>query len=342
MTHVRLATDADAARWNKYALSHDEGTFFHLFEWRSILLRSFGLAPYYMLAERAGEIRGILPLVQQRSLLFGNALLSTAFCVQGGPIAHDSEVQGQLDEAAKALLGDLKASWLEYRTRKAGRPGWQARTGLYATFSREIYADEERNLNAIPRKQRAVLRKAMAGRLSGTVGHDVDAFFRVYSESMRNLGTPMFPKRYFGELLRAFPQNADIVIIRDGYNPVSAVLNFYFKDTVLPYYGGGTRQARTTGANDLLYWQVMKTAAARGFKRFDFGRSKAGTGAFAFKKNWGFEPQWLEYEYFLRGEKKIPEKNQTNPLFARLSRIWMHLPVPLANLLGPMLISGLG
>jgi len=119
-------------------------------------------------------------------------------------------------------------------------------------------------------------------------------------------------------------------------------LNFYFKDTVLPYYGGGTAAARRTGANDFLYWEVMRRAALKGCRQFDFGRSKAETGAFKFKKNWGFEPEWLEYEYFLGEGESLPEKNPNNPRYKFAIAAWKKLPLPIANFLGPFLIAGLG
>jgi FemAB-related protein (PEP-CTERM system-associated) len=339
---VRIVWGDDKSRWDTFVRSHPTGTFFHLFDWQAIFVGIFGLKPFYLIAERAGTLVGVLPLVHQKSILFGNAFVSTPFCVHGGPLSLDQRAAEALDQAAITLTSKYRAKSLEYRSHQATRPGWRSKKGLYATFSRELASDDEKNLALIPRKQRAVVRKALQGDLFGSVGKDVPSFFRVYSESMRNLGTPMFPKRYFQYLLNTFPDACDIVIIRQAYEPVSAVLNFYFKDTVLPYYGGGTTAARQNGANDLLYWEVMRNAASRGYKRFDFGRSKAGTGAFAFKKNWGFEPAWLEYEYWLPQGGAVPEKNPTNPVYASLSKAWKRLPLPIANFIGPFLIRGLG
>lgn len=339
---VRAATAADAAAWDAFVAAAEGGSFFHRFAWGPALREVFRLEPRYLIAERAGSVVGVLPLVHQRSLLFGNALISVPFCVEGGPLAGDAEAREALDEAAARLMRELRVPVLEFRSRKASRPGWTAKRDLYATFERAITADDEENLKAIPRKQRAVVRKTLGGPLSSEVDEGVDALFRVYSESVRNLGTPVFPKRWFAALKRAFGPDCDIVIIRDGGVPVSAVMNFYFKDTVMPYYGGGTVGARRNGANDFLYWEVMRRAAARGYRRFDFGRSKAGTGAFAFKKNWGFEPQWLEYEYKLAEGATLPEKNPNNPKYARLIALWKKLPLPLANVLGPFLVGGLG
>jgi FemAB-related protein (PEP-CTERM system-associated) len=339
---VRPAHNADGARWDQFVLAAPDGTFFHRFGWRVLFRDIFALTPQYLVAERTGELVGILPLVHQHSLLFGNALIAAPFCVQGGPLARDAEAMAALDAAAIGLMPRLGATSLEFRSRSASRPGWSVRRDLYATFARELFASDDANLLAIPRKQRAVLRKTLTGGLASAADQKVDAMFRVYSESLRNLGTPAFPKSYFAALRKVFGPDCDIVVIRDDGVPVSAVMNFYFRDTVLPYYGGGTPAARRGGANDFLYWEVMRRAALRGYRRFDFGRSKAGTGAFAFKKNWGFEPQWLEYEYWLAPGRSIPEKNPANPAYARLSAVWKRLPLPLANFIGPYLIRGLG
>jgi len=339
---IRPATDADASAWDAYVLAAPEGTFFHRFAWGRLLHEIFGLDPHPFVAERAGRIAGVLPLFHQRSLLFGRALISSPFCVEGGPLADDAAVTAALDGAALALMAELKVPVLEYRCRKASRPGWVAKRDLYATFARPLAADDDENLKAIPRKQRAVVRKTLSGTLTGDAEDGVDVLFRVYSESVRNLGTPVFPKRWFAALRQAFGGDCDVVVIRDGGEAVSAVLNFYHNGTVLPYYGGGTAAARRSGANDLLYWEVMRRASRRGCRRFDFGRSKAGTGAFAFKKNWGFEPGWLEYEYKLAPGAELPEKNPNNPKYALMISAWKKLPLPLANFLGPFLIGGLG
>jgi FemAB-related protein (PEP-CTERM system-associated) len=335
-------TDADAASWDEFVFAAEGATFFHRAGWRTIFGDIFRLQTHYLLAERDGKIAGILPLVQQKSLLFGNALIAAPFCVEGGTLAADPETRDALDQAAIGLMAKTQASYIEFRSRKASRPGWQARNDLHATFSRPLSADDNANLLAIPRKQRAVLRKALSGALVSEVDNAPDRLFRVYSESVRNLGTPMFPRKYFSALRHIFGQDCDITIVLDKDEPVSAVMNFYFKGTVMPYYGGGTRAARHSGANDFLYWEVMRRAAQRGCQTFDFGRSKAHTGAFAFKKNWGFEPQWLEYEYWLRPGTRIPSKNPSNPKYSLLIEAWKRLPLPVANALGPLLIRGLG
>lgn len=339
---VRPMRDSDAALWDAFVFSVPGGTFFHRAGWREIFADVLGLDCRFLLAERGGKIVGVLPLVHQKSLLFGKALIAAPFCVEGGPLASDPAAREALDKAAIALMEETRVPSLEFRSRKASRPGWTVKADLYATFAGPITADDAQNLLAIPRKQRAVVRKTLESALRSEVDAAPDRLFRVYSESVRNLGTPVFPKRYFAALKRIFGEDCDIVVILDEGAPVSAVMNFYFKDTVMPYYGGGTTAARKNGANDFLYWEVIRRAAARGYRRFDFGRSKAGTGAFAFKKNWGFAPEWLEYEYRLKPGAGLPEKNPNNPKYRLFIEAWKRLPLPVANRLGPFLIASLG
>lgn len=339
---VRSATDSDSTGWDAFVLSHPDGTFFHRYGWSGIFRDVFRLEPRYLVAERGQDIVGVLPLVLQRSLLFGTSLLSLPFCVEGGPLTRDDEADDRLTTAALAIQKETQAPHLEYRSRKASREGWIVRNDLYATFRRPLSIDDQENLKAIPRKQRAVVRKTLESGLQSQVNGDIKEVFHVYAESVRNLGTPVFPKRYFSILRATFGADCDTVTIRDNGVPVSAVVNFYHRDTVLPYYGGGTSLARRNGANDFLYWEVMRLAAARGYKQFDFGRSKSGTGAFAFKKNWGFVPEWLEYEFHVLPGHAMPDKNPLNPKYARMIQAWKKLPLPVANFLGPWLIRGLG
>lgn len=339
---VRPFAPQDMSRWDDFVLSHPEGTFFHRSGWQGIFRDIFGLDPRYLLAERGGAIAGVLPLVFQNSLLFGKALVAAPFCVEGGPLSADSEAQAALVQAALAIQQETQAPYIELRGRQARQAGWSVRKDLYATFSRALSADDKENLLAIPRKQRAVVRKTLDSSLVSETPDGIDEVFAVYAESVRNLGTPVFPKRYFSALRRTFGADCDAVVIKDGGVPVSAVLNFYHQDAVLPYYGGGTAGARRNGANDFLYWEVMRRAALKGYRRFDFGRSKAGTGAFAFKKNWGFEPQWLEYEYHVLPGQTMPDKNPLNPKYSLFIEVWKKLPLPIANFIGPWIIRGLG
>jgi FemAB-related protein (PEP-CTERM system-associated) len=296
------------------------------------------------MAVRDGVITGVLPLVRMASWLFGRSLVATPFCVYGGPLAADEQSLHLLLAHAAAMLDQSDCSWLELRCRDrlALPDGWVSGPDLYVTFRKPIEADHDRNMKAIPRKQRAMVRKAIQNGLTSVSDRDVGVLHRIYAESVRNLGTPVFPRRYFHLLMDAFGSDADIVTVFDKQKPVASVMNFYFRNEVLPYYGGGIASARTLAANDFMYWEVMRNAAERGCTLFDFGRSKRGTGAFAFKHNWGFPDQPLHYMFRLKPGVQRPDHNPANPTYALFIKAWKALPLPLANLLGPFIVRGVG
>jgi FemAB-related protein (PEP-CTERM system-associated) len=339
---VKPLTPADRARWDAFVMATPAATFCHRAGWQNVVERAFGHRTHFVYAERDGAITGILPLTEIRSLLFGHSLVSNAFAVYGGPVATDDDSRDALVAYAAELMDSTGAAHVEFRSITASCPGWIVKEGLYVTFRRAISADNEKNLNTIPRKQRAVIRKGIANKLTARAGHDVPTLHRIYAESVRNLGTPVFPRRYFALLCEEFGDDAEILVIEDAGVPIAAVMSFYFRDEVLPYYGGGTPAARSRAGNDILYWEVMRRAADRGCRIFDFGRSKIDTGAYSFKKNWGFEPTPLNYEFKLRSGDTIPDVNPLNPKYRMMIAAWKQLPLPVANLLGPLLVRNLG
>lgn len=331
----------DAGRWDEFVQACAAGTFFHLSPWKRVIERAFGHRTHYLLAERGGLVTGVLPLTHVRSALFGSSLISNAFAVYGGPAAADEESRRALDAEAARLMEALGVPVLEMRSR-TDRTGWDTKSGLYATFRKPILPTVEANLKAVPRKQRAMIRKGIKNGLRSEIDVDVGRLHRIYAESVRNLGTPVFAKSYFRILIEEFSECCDIVAVTGSGQAVAAVLNFYFRDEVLPFYGGGVHAARELAANDFMYWEVMRRACERGCRVFDFGRSKTGTGAYAFKHNWGFEPTPLDYQYRLAAGRKAPELNPLNPKFRLLVAGWKRLPLPLATRLGPLIVKGIG
>lgn len=345
---VRIrALDASAApAWDDFVRATGTATFFHRSGWERVIRAAFGHATHYAFAEQDGAIVGVLPLARMKTFLFGDVLASTPFCVYGGTAAVTPEAAAALEAHAIALQTQLGAPALEFRRIAAEDPGWTGRPPLYYTFRKEIVltGDDEADMaRNIPRKQRAEVRKGFKRGLTSVSNSDTDMLHRVYAESVRNLGSPVFPRRYFRALAEAFPGEHDVTTVLHEGRPVASVLNFHFRGEVLPYYGGGTVAARALSANEVMYWEVMRRAGnERGATRFDFGRSKAGTGAFDYKKNWGFAPEQLHYCYRLAPGAAIPENNPNNPKYRLFIALWKRLPVSVANLLGPPLVRGLG
>jgi FemAB-related protein (PEP-CTERM system-associated) len=344
---IRELDAASAGAWDAFVRATPEATFFHLAPWAEVIRQSFGHPTQYVFAERDGAIVGVLPLARMKTLLFGDLLASTPFCVYGGSVAVEEEARLALEAHAMDLRRKLGSPALEFRRRAAPDAGWTGRPALYFTFRKPIaaFADDTKGMEKnIPRKQRAEVRKGLNRfGLHSVSNSDTDLLHGLYAESVRNLGSPVFPRRYFRALAEAFPREHDVTTVLQGEKPVTAVLNFHFREEVLPYYGGGTREARSLSANDVMYWEVMRRAhRERGATLFDFGRSKAGTGAFDYKRNWGFEAEELHYCYRLAEGAKIPENNPNNPKYRLFIAAWKKLPLPVANLLGPPLVRGLG
>ena len=338
---IKLLDDSAISRWDAYVEEADEATFFHKAGWQKVLQQAFGHRSHYIYAEQNGEIVGVLPLAEVKSWLFGHSLVSTPFCVYGGPVAESQAVIDSLVEHACQLADQLQVDHLELRNQKRVREDWPCKE-LYFTFRRAITDDEDENLKAIPRKQRAVVRKAINLELDAGFDEQIEPFFDAYSTSVRNLGTPVFSKNYFKILKQVFQDQCDVLSIRKDGQMVSSVMSFYFRDQVLPYYGGGSALARHLKGNDYMYWQLMCSAGERGCRVFDYGRSKTGTGPFSFKKNWGFEPLPLYYEYYLVKAKAVPELNPTNPKYAMMIKCWKKLPLKLSQWIGPFVSKYLG
>lgn len=335
-------TDRDVARWDEFVFSRPESNVFQRAGWGRVCERALRRPAHGLYVEDGGEVAGVLPLIHINSPIFGNSLISTGFFVYGGPLAVSDEAHRALDAAAAKLARELGADSVEYRNQQPLRPGWPSKTEAYATFKRAIDPDPEINLMAIKRKQRAVVRKALERDLEIEFGRDVETLYRIMAQSYRNLGTPTFPKALYAGILEEFGEDADILLVRSGGEVVSAVMSFYFRSEVLPYFGGGVPAARGLGANDLMYWRLMDSARERGYTTFDFGRSKVGSGSYAFKKNWGFEPQPLCYEFMLADGADLPDVSPNNPKYRMAVNAWKRLPLPVANVLGPHLVRHLG
>lgn len=340
---TRIARDSDAAAWDAFVLNLPEATFFHRFGWKRVIEQAFGHRTHFLLAERDGRVEGVLPLAEMKSRLFGHSLVSTPFCVYGGIAAATPEARAALDSHAQALAAELGVGHLEYRDRDVpAHEDWPG-TELYVTFRKELDADVEKNMLAIPRKQRAMVRKGIKNDLRVDMEAGVDGFFAVYADNVRRHGTPAMPKRYFALLREVFGDDCDVLLVRaPAGQVVSGVLSFHFRDEILPYYAGDALEARALAANDFKYWELMRRACERGVRVFDYGRSKVGTGPYDFKRNWGFEPAPLHYRYQLVRADRVPENNPNNPKYRLFIKAWQRLPLAVTNFLGPHIVKNLG
>ncbi|KUR77658.1 FemAB family XrtA/PEP-CTERM system-associated protein [Novosphingobium sp. FSW06-99] len=344
LTRVRLAGADDASAIARFVADAPDASVFHRPEWLGAVAHASGHTAHVLIAEADGVPAALLPLHAVHSPLFGRALVSTGFAVDGGVIGDGAHC-GALAEAATRLAARLSCGTVELRGGPLPQaPGWHIKTDSHAGFVAPLAADDEAQLTAIPRKQRAEVRKGLAQAMTmriGTTASDRKMHYAVYAQSVRNLGTPVFPRALFDAVLDAFGDDADILTVLHGDEPVASVLNLYHRGAVMPYWGGGVFAARALRANDVMYYRLMCHARTRGCDRFDFGRSKVDTGAYHFKRNWGFAPQPLAYASWAADGMAPRDINPLSPKYRARIALWQKLPLAIANRIGPLIANGL-
>lgn len=330
----------------QYIFNNAQGAPFHRPAWLQAVAQATGHRPCMLVARTdEGLINGIIPFNEVHSILFGHAMISSAFAVGGGILAQDEYVAESLAQALWELAQEAGCSTVELRGGALPGASWRSQDNAHLSFQRPLAADTDHELASIPRKHRAELRKALANPAL-RVEHGISEallrdHYRVYSESVRNLGTPVFPAQLFREMASAFGKDADITVIYHHDRPVSAVFTFYHQGTCMPYWGGGVKAARHLRSNELLYFRLMDHARAKGCIMFDFGRSKVGSGHAKWKQSWGFVPQPLTY-YIKDASGAGRDINPDSAKYQARIRLWKKLPLTVANFIGPLVSRGLG
>lgn len=340
---MRPATAADRPAWDAFVTAHPRGTPFHLSAWVAAVEDGLGLRCPCLLAESRGRIAGVLPLVEVGGRLLGRALIGTGFAVAGGPLADTEAIELALVAEAEKLARGLGAHRLELRCPPPDRPGWQAVTGRHESFRRRLDPDPEVNFRGLRGKQRNMIRKGRALGLRIEPDPGCRRFVPLYAASVHRLGTPVPPASWFTALERCFGSRCETLVVMHGDRAVAGVQSLYFGDTVLPYYAGAVPEARTLAAHDFMYDALMRRAVVeRGCRRFDFGRSKVGSGHADFKRHWGFSPEPVVYAHWSPDGRPPPELDQSRGLGRLFVRTWSRLPRPLADRLGPWLARQIG
>ena len=326
---------AETVEWDAFVRTSDEGTPFHLTAWKRAVAETFDFPAHYLVARQGHRIEGVLPLFEVRGPLGGKALISVPYGVYGGICATSAAARWALAGRAEALAQDRRAAYVELRQRHEQGLGLPTKS-LYVSFARAISKSDEENAAAIPRKQRRMTRLGATHGLRAEIGRDhFDDFYEIYAHSLRNLGSPVFPRTFLRGILDAFDKDCQILTVWRDDRMVAGVMTLFYEDQVLPYYGGALREAFRYAVNDFMYWELMRHAAAAGYRIFDFGRSREGTGSYDFKRHWGFEPVALPYQYVLLRNARPPNLSPANPRFKLATRVWKRFPFAVTKALGP-------
>lgn len=336
---IRMLEVDDYYGWDRFVMETEGATVFHLTRWMDLIRVNFNHKPCYLYMERDGDVAGILPLVQVRSPFLGSILVSCPYAVYGGIVVRQGEETDRLLEAAQKLAKGAGARYVEFRNLRELECSFPS-IDLYHTFISDIPEEEDKCLERIPRKSRASARQGRDKfKLTFFEANDkVDTFYQLFVLNKRNLGSPVFSKKYFKTLMDIFDGKIFIHCVKYEDQIVSAVMSFLHKDMILPYYSGSDKRFERFHTNNFQYWQLMAWACRRGLKKFDFGRSRKDTGAFRFKANMGFDSQQLYYYYYFPKEGQIPNLNPSNPRLDLPKKILQRIPVSLAKIVGPMLV----
>lgn len=339
-----LSSGAARAAWDSYVLGHSDGTVFHLSQWQNFIQGSFNHQPRHLACQnRDGIICGVLPLFLVRSRIFGRMLISTPQAAYGGILADDAAVSDALLTKAQEIAREEEVQFLELRNfcNAMQQPELPTKD-LYVTFRQDLSEDPEKNFLSIPRKTRAECREGIRNGLEFKVNEiGPDGFYQVYSRSVRDLGTPVFSKSLFVNGMVEFGEQCKIFSVHYRGQLAAAVWTLFYKDQVIPYYGGSFREYNRLGVNNFMYWMLIRYGCENGYRVYDFGRSKKGTGSFDFKKRWGMTMTDLPYQYYLVLKQSLPDTSPLNPKFALGIRLWRKLPMPVANTFGPIIAKHL-
>ncbi len=327
---------SDSSAWDAYVEAHPGGTVFHAQAWQDILVKTFG-APYRHIAvEETGKLRGVVSLYAIRGLTGKKNLYSLPYTAYGGMLCDGPETALQLREACLEAARAEGAGMVSLRnTIETGLdlPG----TDLNVQFAKPLGATEADCLESIPRKSRATVRKAMANHgLTYVVNRDYDLLWHLHAVNLKKLGTPVFPKKYFRVIMERMGDQADILFVMHQGRAVCGVMTFYFKDVCNPYFSGSLPESNPTGANNYMYYALMCHGLKRGCKTFDFGKSRRGSGSFDFKKNMGFEPRALPFQYLFHTSHALPSLNPSNPKLALFIKAWSRQPLWTSKIAGPL------
>lgn len=336
--------DDAGSDWDAYLAESLDATLYHDYRWRAVIREAFGHESHYLCARRTdGGIVGVLPLVRLRSRWFGDFLVSMPYFNYGGVIAEEEAVgRALLDEAARRAA-ELGVRHMEVRGDGWQPAGWSLRDDKVAMV-RPLPDTEEQLWRELGGKLRAQIRRPRREGARVTIGGAelLDDFYAVFSHNMRDLGTPVYPQRWFAAVLAALPrERAFVVTVSLSGRAVAAAILLGFRDRLEIPWASSLREFNRFGVNMLLYWEALREAQARGYRYFDFGRSSRDSGTYRFKRQWGAASETMLWCYWLRPGATMPDLTPTSPRFRLAVAAWKRLPLGLANRLGPHLVKNL-
>lgn len=336
---VSIAKSSDGGAWESYVDARGDAAGYHSWRWRQVFSEAFGHEPVYLIAREGGLITGVLPMVQIKSLLFGRTLTSLPFVNYGGVMADGPEIAQALIDGAQHEAATRRCSHVELRhvePQFPSLPNKQHKVSMRLKTGPGMW-------EALDRKVRNQIRKAEKSGLvverggAGLVGD----FYDVFARNMRDLGTPVYSRRLFEEVMRVFPDRAQIHVVRLNGMAIAAGLTYRTPQMVQLPWASSLRSYNTLCPNVMLYWDAIQFANDSGAGVFDMGRSTPNEGTFKFKAQWGAEPVPLHWEYQLLEQAQLPNVSPANPKYQFAIALWQKLPLAVTLRVGPMIVRAI-
>ena len=334
--------EEDGTDWDSYVASQTTSSNYHLYGWREVIEKSFGHKTYYLAARKDdSEICGILPLVHMKSMLFGNFMVSMPFFNYGGMICGNENAADLLVAESRHILADKHADYAEFRHVECSMDAETKQHKVSMILDLQGNVDEQ--WKALGSKVRNQVRKAEKSGLSVKIGRIelLDRFYEVFCRNMRDLGTPVYGKKFFQNILETFRDTTRIIAVECEGTTIAAGLMIWFRNVLEVPWASSISDYRDKCPNNLLYWEAIKFAVSQGTKQFDFGRSTPGEGTYCFKKQWGAKPVPLYWQYLLEEGHQVPELNPSNPKYSLAIKLWQQLPVQVTKFLGPSIVKNI-
>ncbi|WP_017444352.1 FemAB family XrtA/PEP-CTERM system-associated protein [Gayadomonas joobiniege] len=337
---IKKASPSDQFAWDEYVNKHPQATAYHLFGWGLAVAASYQHTPIYLMAYQNDAVVGVLPLVEFKKPLFGKHLSSLPFCDLGAVLADSTEISSQLLQAAQQIMQQQQIKELEYRASEVSPDEGIDMTERKVRMLLNLPDSSQALWDGFKSKLRSQIRKAEKNGLTARVGHDsdlLDGFYQVFCRNMRELGSPVHSRCWFEQILKHYKNNIFIVNVYANGEVVGGGIVLYTSCCASIPWASTLSKFNRLAPNMLLYWRLLEAVADAGITTFDFGRSTFSQGTYRFKKQWGAQPELLNWQTMDNaGSWQIDQASgQSGRLRATVEKTWQRLPLPLTCWAGP-------
>ncbi len=355
--------------------------------WWDALPRGLKYKPFFLVAQSNCGAKGCLPLMLVQSFLFGKFLVSLPYLNSGGLLLQapniprtqipnpqipnqQADLPAPLCDLGNALVNraieladTLDVKHLELRHESPfPHPAFNAERNDKVHMRLALPSDAATLMANFKSKLRSQIKKASENPFEVRFGTTelLQGFYDVFAENMRDLGTPVYSKNLFRQVLNAFspntlppdiPENtpatpnalrgqAELCVVYLNSTPAAAALLIHHLGKTEVPSASALRRFNATGANMWMYSKLLDRAIEHKSQLFDFGRSSIGSGTYKFKEQWGAKPHPATWQYYVRkGNPADMRPDSANK--QKLIRLWQKLPITVTRWFGPSVVRGI-